>query len=96
MRKFFSISVSLLLGFTAIAKLVAVFQHKKFLLLPDPVFPSIITRDSMITAVILEVMVAVFMFYKRKSLSAMVACSWLASIFVCYRMLARAFFAKSV
>jgi hypothetical protein len=94
MRKYFSISVSLLLVFTATAKLVALFQHKKFLLLPDPVFSSIMTRDTMILAVILEIMVAVFMFYKRKSLSAMVACSWVVSIFVCYRMLERAFFAK--
>lgn len=84
----------MLLVLTAMAKLVAIFQRKKFLLLPDPVFSSFTTRDSMIIAVIMEFIVAVFMFYKRKGLSPMVACSWLVSIFICYHMLARAFFAK--
>jgi hypothetical protein len=93
-REYFSVSVSLLLVFTALAKLVAILQHKKFLLLPDPVFSPIIILDSMIIAAIFELIVAAFVFYKRKSLSAMVACSWLTGVFFSYRMLERAFFAK--
>jgi len=94
LRVFFVTSVSWLLLFTALAKITAIIQQKAFLPLPDPVIPAITTRQSMLAAIILELGVAAFMFVRRKRLSAMVGCSWLVSIFVCYRMLAYAFFAK--
>ena len=94
LRMFFSLSVSLLLFFTATAKFCAVIQHRPFLFVPDPVFSF--TTEMRITwvSMLLEYCATVFIFFNRRYLSAMVACSWLASLFVCYRMLAYAFFAK--
>lgn len=88
----FAKSVSFLLVLTAVAKLIAILEHKQFLMLPDAVFSTLTTRDSLAIAAVLELVVAVFVFLKAKHLSAMVACSWLVSVFVCYRMLAKAFF----
>jgi len=95
-RTIFATSVSLLLLFTAIAKIVAIVQPRSYLALSDPVISSITTRQSMLVAIILEMSVAVFVFVRRKRLSAMVGCSWLVSIFVGYRMLAYALFTKKL
>jgi hypothetical protein len=91
---YFSVSVACLLVFTAAAKIVAILQHKQFLFLPDPVFSFSTVNATMIIAVAIEIFAAGFLFYNARKLSAMVACSWLTSTFVCYRMLAHAFFAK--
>lgn len=95
----FAISVSTFLVFSAIAKLVAIAQGKRFLAVPDPVFsdlfPGFTTGASLAIAAILEISVAGFVIRKRKQLCAMVPSSWLVAILVCYRMLAKALYAPN-
>lgn len=93
-RTFFAISASVILFLTAAAKLIAIFQHRPFIDLRDPVFNSLTTRDTLTVASILELGVAVFVLLKRKDLISMVAVSWLVAVFVTYRILMQAFFAS--
>jgi hypothetical protein len=92
MRTCFAVSVAAILLFTALAKIVAIAQHKPFLALNDPIITIFRIKDSIAMAAFLEVVVATFMLLKRQHLTAMVACSWLSVIFLCYRLLKRAVF----
>jgi hypothetical protein len=82
-------SVSILLCLTALAKIITIVQHRRFLDIPDGVFKPVTNQDTMALAATLEILTAVFMFVRRERLSAMVACSWLVGIFVVYRMLGK-------
>jgi hypothetical protein len=90
----FAYTVATLLLLTAGAKAIALFEHKGFLNVPDGVFSSLTTRKTLLIAMITEVIVALFIFFRRKELSSMVACSWLATLFMAYHMLAYSFFAQ--
>jgi len=89
LQQCFSISVSIILVLTALAKIISIAQHRRFLDVPDGVFGQLPMRETLALAATMEILTAGFMFVRRKRLSAMVACSWLVSIFVVYRMLAR-------
>ena len=89
LQQWFCISVSILLALTALAKIISIAQHKRFLDVPDGVFKPAPIRDTLALAATVEILTAVFMFVRRKRLSAMVACSWLVGVFVVYRMLVK-------
>ena len=86
LRSAFAVSVSLLLLLTAIAKTIAIVQHKPFLQRPDGVFPHLTKGDSLMLAIVGEVLVAVFMIIRSRHVFSMVVCSWLVACFVSYRL----------
>lgn len=89
----FCVSVSVLLVLTATAKFIALMEGKPFLAIPDGVFTTIPTGDLLMLAAVLEVLVAAVVFFKRKDPFASVVCFWLVSVFVAYRLLAKALYA---
>jgi len=93
-RTRFAVSVVLLLIGTAAAKVIAIARHKPFIAQLDGVVPHLTVRDTMVAAVVLEVGFAVFIWVCRSRLSAMVACSWLVLLFVCYRVAAWELFVR--
>lgn len=88
-RKLFLFSVALLLFATAVAKIIAIVQHKKFLDVSDGVIPNVTLLFSTTVAVVLEVIVAFGTLYWKKTIS-LVAPLWLVFTFTTYRLTASA------
>jgi hypothetical protein len=88
-RKLFLFSVALLLFATAVAKIIAIAQHKKFLDVPDGVIPNVTILFSTVVAVVLEVIVAFGALLGGKTIS-LVAPLWLVFTFTTYRLTASA------
>ncbi|HWY29505.1 MAG TPA: hypothetical protein VNX46_02045, partial [Candidatus Acidoferrum sp.] len=85
----FCVSVSILLCLTVLAKIIAFVKHEQFLVAANGVFPWLSTGEVLAFATALEIATSIYMFLRRKHLSAMVACGWLVGVLVSYRILKR-------
>src|SRR4051812_24761404 len=92
----FSVSVSLLLFLTALAKIVTLVQQRPFLATYDtvftavPIFRTFTIGDSLTIAAILEIGVAILLLLRLRNLSSMLVCALLVAVFSSYRELRHA------
>ena len=90
----FAISVFFVLTITAWVKIVALTEERPLWREPDPVFQFIDVGISMVIAASLELIVAGLVIVRRASLDAMLSSFCLVALFVGYRWLGQALFAK--
>ena len=76
----------LILLLTASAKLVSVGQTLKILLLPDPVFPFLTTRELLQGAAVLELATVSAVILSSNNTLKLAAIAWLSSLFLLYRL----------
>jgi hypothetical protein len=83
--RFYVVSCCIILFITSVAKVVGSLGYERILYLPDPIF-LISSKHLLISAGVLEFVVAIFCLYSKHDYRSVGIIVWLATCFLAYRL----------